>query len=67
MTIKGRKIATARHGHYIVATIDLKGYPRGAFTVKISATTVLGHRLSSDRTYHTCAAKPKKHKPAKLS
>jgi hypothetical protein len=29
--------------------------PKGAFTVKIRATTILGHRLSANRTYHTCA------------
>jgi hypothetical protein len=64
ITIKGykRKIATARKGKYIVATIDLKGLPKGAFTVKIKATTVLGHTLSASRTYHTCKKKIKKKK-----
>ena len=35
---------------------------KGAFTVKIRATTVLGHHLSASRTYHTCIPKikPKK-------
>jgi hypothetical protein len=59
VTLKGRRIATARRGDYLVATIDLKGLPRGAFTVKVSATTVLGHHLSGSRTYHTCAMKPR--------
>jgi hypothetical protein len=66
VTVKGRKIATARHGVYVVATIDLKGFKRGAFTVEIRATTVLGHHLSGTRTYHTCARKAKKSKPGKL-
>jgi hypothetical protein len=62
ITIKGykKKIATARKGKYIVATINLKGLPKGAFTVKIKATTVLGHTLSASRTYHTCKKKTKK-------
>ena len=62
VTIKGykHKIATARKGNYIVATINLKGLPKGAFTVKIKATTVLGHSLSANRTYHTCKKKSKK-------
>jgi hypothetical protein len=62
ITIKGykKKIATARKGKYIVATINLKGLPKGAFTVKIKATTVLGHTLSASRTYHTCKKKIKK-------
>jgi hypothetical protein len=65
VTIKGRHIKTSRGGHYIVATINLRGFPRGAFTVKISATTVLGHRLREQRTYHTCAPHPLRGKPTK--
>jgi hypothetical protein len=57
VTIRGHKIATVHRGNYVIATINLKGLPRGAFTVKIHATTVLGHNLSSSRTYHTCAKK----------
>ena len=61
VTIKRRKIPVARRGKYVVAIINLRGRPRGAFTVKIHATTVLGHTLSATRTYHTCvrASKPK--------
>ena len=66
VTIRGHRIATVRRGDYVVATIDLKGLPAGAFTVKIRATTVLGHDLSGSRTYHTCAKKPKKSKPGEL-
>jgi hypothetical protein len=58
--IRSRKIATARRGNYIVATISLRGLPRGAFTIKIHATTVLGHSLSTSRTYHTCNKKNKR-------
>jgi hypothetical protein len=60
VTLKGRKIATKRKGKFIVATINLKGLPKGAFTIKIHATTVLGHHLSASRRYHTCIAKIKK-------
>ena len=62
VTIKGYKhrIATARKGNYIVATINLKGLPKSAFAVQIKATTVLGHSLSATRTYHTCKKKIKK-------
>lgn len=62
VTLKGRKIATVHKGKYVVATIDLKGLPKGAITVKITATTVLKHHLSASRTYHTCIPKirPKK-------
>jgi hypothetical protein len=66
VTLKHKTIATRHRGNYVDATIDLKGRRRGAFTINISATTVLGLRLSGSRTYHTCAKKPKRHKPAKL-
>ena len=65
VTIKGRRVPTARRGKYVVATINLKGLPLGAFTIKIQADTVLGHHLTAKRTYHTCAKKPKNRKPAK--
>jgi hypothetical protein len=64
VTLKGRRIRTSRKGKYVVATIDLKGLPKGAFTIKIHATTVLGHHLSASRRYHTCIKKLKK-KPGK--
>jgi hypothetical protein len=66
VTIQGHRIATARRGNYVVATIDLKGFPRGAFAVKIRASTVLGHHLLGSRTYHTCAAKPRFSTPRAL-
>jgi hypothetical protein len=43
-----------RHGAHFVSTIDLRGRPKGTFTVRIHVTTVLGHRLTGSRTYHTC-------------
>ncbi|HEY2283735.1 MAG TPA: hypothetical protein VGH60_09325 [Solirubrobacteraceae bacterium] len=64
--IKGRRIAAVRQAGTIVATISLKGLPKGAFTVKIRAVTVLGHSLSESRTYHTCVRKaPRKKSNAK--
>jgi hypothetical protein len=66
VTIKGRKVKTVHRGNYVVATVNLKGLKQGTFTVKIHATTVLGHQLSGSRTYHTCAKKAKKSKPSKL-
>ena len=66
VSIKGKKIKTSRHGNYIVATINLRGFPHGKFTVKITATTVLGHHLSATRAYHTCAKKAKISHPKKL-
>jgi hypothetical protein len=67
ITIDGHKVATRHRGNYVVATINLKGLPRGAVKVKITAVTVLGHHLSGSRTYHTCAKKAKRSKPKKLT
>jgi hypothetical protein len=68
ITIGGRKIASSHKGDYVVAAIDLKGLPKGAFTIKIKAVTVLGNHLSDSRTYHTCAKKKlKPHNKLKLS
>ncbi|HST54673.1 MAG TPA: hypothetical protein VLJ42_02110 [Solirubrobacteraceae bacterium] len=66
VTIKGHRIGIARTARAITAGISLKNLPRGTYTVKITATTVLGHHLIGSRTYHTCVAKRKHTKPAKL-
>jgi hypothetical protein len=66
ITLKHKVLKTVKRGGFIDATINLKGLPLGAFTIKISATTVLGTHLTGSRTYHTCARKPKRRKPAKL-
>jgi hypothetical protein len=67
VTVRGKKLKVAHHGSTYVATVNLKGLPPGAFTVRIKATTYRGNRLSGSRTYHTCAKKPKKAKPKKLT
>jgi hypothetical protein len=59
ITLKGHKIATSRKGKYFVAAISLKRLPKGAFTIKVHATTVLGHHLSASRKYRTCTGKTK--------
>ncbi len=66
ITLRGHRITMLRRGDYLVGTVNLKGVPVGAFTLKIKATTVLGLDLTGSRTYHTCAKVPKRHKPARL-
>ncbi len=61
ITIKGHKLKAVRRGNVIVATVSLKGLPKGAFTVIIRATTYLGQHLSGSRIYHTCATKAARH------
>jgi hypothetical protein len=41
------------------ATVNLRGLPKGKVVVKIVAVTTTGAKLTSMRTYRTCAAKAK--------
>lgn len=66
ITLRGHRIKTVHRGDYVDAIVNLEGLPLGAFTIKVSATTLLGLDLTGSRTYHTCAKKPKRHKPARL-
>jgi hypothetical protein len=50
----GHRVSTTRKGAYLVATLNLKLITKGSFTVKIQATTALGHKLTSKRTYRIC-------------
>ena len=54
--VNGRPVRTVR-GKRIRALIDLRGLPRGRYTVRIIATTTSGRRFSASRTYRTCAPK----------
>ncbi len=65
VTLGARKITVLRHGRTFTATINLRGLPRGTFTVHIVASTVLGRRLAGSRTYHTCRTKRLDHGPPK--
>jgi hypothetical protein len=52
-----RVFKTVRDGQYIKATIDLRGLPKGTYTVKIRARTAAGFLVKGSRTYHTCVPK----------
>jgi hypothetical protein len=67
VTLLGRKVKVVHRSGEYIATISLKGLPRGVFTIRVKAITVRGNRLSGSRTYHTCVPKPKKSKPKKLT
>jgi hypothetical protein len=67
VTLRRHKTVMKRAGKYFVATIDLEGLPKSAFTINLSATTVLGHHLTGRRTYHTCIPKIKPGKHHKTS
>lgn len=54
--VDGRR-TEVRRGNRITAPINLRGLPRGRYTVKIVATTVLRRTISGTRKYRTCAPK----------
>ena len=52
-----KKRVQTRKGERITAPINLRGLPRGRYTVKITAKTVLGRTISGTRRYRTCTPK----------
>lgn len=62
ITLKGHKLPTSRRGSYVIAKVNLASLKAKVFTIKIHATTVLGHTLSTHRTYRRCAKKAKSKK-----
>jgi hypothetical protein len=65
VTLRSHRVRVTRHRGIYQARIDLKGLPRGAFTVKIKAVTFRGHRFVKKRTYHTCTKGTHKREPGK--
>jgi hypothetical protein len=54
VTLDGKRVAT-RSGARVTAPVDLRGLPKGRFTVKIVVTLDDGRVVRSTRTYRTCA------------
>jgi hypothetical protein len=55
--LNGRRLDVIRERR-ISADIDLRGLPKGLYTVRISVVTTTGRTISGARSYHTCAPKP---------
>lgn len=54
--LNGRRVIT-RRGSRVTARIDLRGLPRGRFTVRIVVLTTRGETITGTRRYRTCARK----------
>jgi hypothetical protein len=54
--VNNRRVQT-RSGARITAPVNLRDLPRGRYTVKITAKTVLGRTITGTRRYRTCARK----------
>ena len=55
--LNGKVIRRRKAGSRITAPISLKGLPKGRYTLKITAETVLGRTISGTRKYRTCVPK----------
>ena len=61
VTLNNKRVKTLK-GKRITAGIDLRGLPKGTFTVTVSAKTTDGRSVKETRKYRTCAASSKKKK-----
>jgi hypothetical protein len=57
--VNGRQVRVVR-GRRLKAPVNLKGLPKGRFTVKVVGTTRAGRTVSEKRRYRTCAPKRRK-------
>ena len=49
-----KKLISVRRGKRLTAVVNLRGLPRGRFTLRVVATTSKGKRISATRHYVTC-------------
>jgi uncharacterized delta-60 repeat protein len=61
VTVNNKRVKTLK-GKRITAGVDLRGLPKGRFTVGVSARTSDGQTVKQTRKYRTCAASSKKKK-----
>lgn len=54
--VNGQRVRVVR-GKRLTAPVDLRGLPKGRFTVKVTASATDGRTVSDTRRYRTCAAK----------
>jgi hypothetical protein len=54
--VRGRRVKTVKRSR-ITAPVNLKGLPRGRFSVAITAKALDGRTATGKRTYHTCVRK----------
>jgi predicted outer membrane repeat protein len=65
VSVNGRRVNVIK-GRRLTAGVDLRGLPRGRFTVKIALKTSTGRTLTGSRRYRTCTVKRRGHAKHKL-
>jgi hypothetical protein len=56
--VNGRGVVVRKIAGRFQSTVDLRGLPKGRFTVRITITTTSNVRLIAQRRYRTCLPKP---------
>jgi hypothetical protein len=59
--VNGKRVRVVRRKR-LTARVDLRGLPKGRFTVKVQAVTRAGKRLTELRSYRTCVPRAKSKK-----
>lgn len=57
VVVNGKRVRTRKVAGRFTATVDLRGLPKGRFSVGITITTPSGLRITGARRYRTCAPK----------
>jgi hypothetical protein len=57
--VNGKRVKVLA-GKRLTAPVDLRGLPKGRYTVKIAATTASGRVIKGTRRYRTCTPKPRR-------
>ncbi len=60
--VNGKQVKAIKRAR-ISAPVDLKGLPKGSFTVSITATASDGRTVTGKRVYKTCTKKQRSHGP----
>jgi CSLREA domain-containing protein len=63
--VNGKRVKVFR-GSQLTAPVDLRGLPKGLFTVSITAKTSDGRTVTGKRSFHTCERKRPFHGHSKL-
>ncbi len=55
--VDGRRVDVVKGARYR-ARVDLRGLPKGRYTVRIAVLTTSGRTIAGTRAYHTCSPRP---------
>jgi outer membrane protein assembly factor BamB/plastocyanin len=59
VSVNGKRVKVFRRKGRLRAIVDLRGLPRGRFTVRVVGVTTRGRRVRQTRVYRTCTRNPR--------